>query len=67
MSRKTGCVYLTCDRCNHGEYYDYVGFASNAGWGLEIKIPDEKCMDLCPKCYEKLGNLLHDYLYGDEE
>lgn len=65
MSILHNCVYLTCDRCKQGMYYDSITFVKNIGWSLDTKIPDEKPMDLCPKCNEQWGNLIHNFLYGE--
>ena len=65
MSRITNCVFLTCDRCSRNEYYPSINHARNLGWELDVKIPDETPLDLCPSCSAKWGNLVQEFLYGD--
>lgn len=67
MSRINNCVFLVCDRCSRSQYYASDIVAKNLGWSLTTRIADEKYMDLCPRCNEKLDNFLHDFLYGELE
>ena len=65
MSQITNCIFLSCDRCTHNNYYPSINHAVNSGWGIEVRLPDEQPMDLCPECSKKLDKLLNDFLYGD--
>ena len=67
MARLNNCIHLTCDRCGYSEYRQSINHAQTIGWELEVKIPDETPKDLCPKCSERWGELLHDFLYGEIE
>lgn len=67
MAKVTNCVRIQCDRCGHSDVYESDFIATNIGWMLELKIPDERPVDLCPKCYGKWLDMLGVFLYGNTE
>lgn len=62
MSRATNFIFMTCDRCQHSEYYASNMVAENVGWELDVKI-DGGVFDLCPKCSIEWGDTVGNFLY----
>ena len=63
MSKIKNCICISCDRCYKSETYESELQIENAGWGVDIKLDTEAPVDLCPACYNELGEWIRRYLY----
>ena len=66
MAKVTNCIMVTCDHCQHSEYFTSNLVADTVGWEFDVKVGDS-VFDLCPKCSTEWSKSVHNFIYGEKE